>query len=136
MNTFGNAGVLNILLHYENAKKVSNRKISHFRGKMILYYYTKKSSLDKNGCKVRLTVDLIPSQDGQIRAARVLPGKSRNTVDRPVNRLYPLETNFKFVLKDSKQNRVQEVIKEGTCRFKRKAAELAKVRMRCAPDIT
>ena len=46
-------------------------------------------------------VDLIPSQDGQIRGARVLLGKSRNTVDRPVNRLYPLETNSKFVLKDS-----------------------------------
>ena len=46
-------------------------------------------------------VDLIPSQYGQIRGARVLLGKSRNTVDRPVNRLYPLETNSKFVLKDS-----------------------------------
>ena len=46
-------------------------------------------------------VDLRPRQDGQIREARVLFGKSRNTVDRPVNRLYPLETNSKFVLKDS-----------------------------------
>ena len=46
-------------------------------------------------------VDLRPSQDGQIRGARALFGKSRNTVDRPVNRLYPLETNSKFVLKDS-----------------------------------
>ena len=58
-------------------------------------------------------VDLRPSQDGQIRGARVLFGKSRNTVDRPVNRLYPLETKFKFVLKDSEQNKVQEVMKEG-----------------------
>ena len=56
-------------------------------------------------------------------------------VDRPVNRLYPLETNFKFVLKDSEQNKVQEVMKEGTCRPKREAAELAKVRMRYAPGI-
>ena len=56
-------------------------------------------------------------------------------VDRPVNRLYPLETNFKFVLKDSEQNKVQEVMKEGTCRPKRKAAELAKVRMRYTPGI-
>ena len=31
-------------------------------------------------------VELIPSQDGQIRGAKVLLGKSRNTVDRPVNR--------------------------------------------------
>ena len=56
-------------------------------------------------------------------------------VDRPVNRLYPLETNFKFVLKDSEQNKVQEVMKEGICRPKREAAELAKVRMRYAPGI-
>ena len=44
-------------------------------------------------------VDLIPSQDGQIRGARVSLGKSGNTVDRPVNRLYPLKTNFKFFIK-------------------------------------
>ena len=80
-------------------------------------------------------VDLIPSQDGQICGAKVLLGKSRNTVKRPVNRLFPLETNFKFVLKDSEQNKVQEVMKEGTCRPKREAAELAKIRMRYAPGI-
>ena len=44
-------------------------------------------------------LDLISSQDGQVRGARVLLGMSRNTVDRPVNRLYPFETNFKFVLR-------------------------------------
>ena len=39
--------------------------------------------------------------------------------DRPVNRLHPLETNFKFVLKDFEQNNAQEVITEATCRLKR-----------------
>ena len=67
--------------------------------------------------------------------ARVLLRKSRNTVDRPVNRPYPLETNLKFVLEDSEQNKVQEVMKEGTCRPKREAAELAKVRMCYPPGI-
>ena len=66
---------------------------------------------------------------------RVLLGKSTNTVDRPVNRLHPLEANFRFVLKDTEQNNVQEVEKEGTCRPKREAAELAKVRMRYVPVI-
>ena len=47
----------------------------------------------------------------------------------PMNRLYPLETNFKFTLKDLGQNDVQEVLNEGTCRPKREAAELAKVWM-------
>ena len=81
------------------------------------------------------TVDLIPSQDGQIREARVLLGKSRNTVDRPVNRLHPLETNFKFVLKDLEQNNAQEVITETTCRLKRETSELAKVQMFYVPGI-
>ena len=56
-------------------------------------------------------VDLIPSQDGRAREARVIFGKSRNTVGRPANRLYLLETNFKFVSKDPEQNKVQEVMK-------------------------
>ena len=50
VNTFGNASVLNMLLHYGNAIKVSNQKISYFREEMILYYCTKKNSLHKNGC--------------------------------------------------------------------------------------
>ena len=80
-------------------------------------------------------VHFIPSQDGQIGGAKILLRKSRNTVDRPVNRLYLLETNFKFVLKDSEQIKVQEVLKERTCRPKREAAELAKFRIRYAPGI-
>ena len=95
-----------MLLHYENAKKVSNRKISYFRQKMILYYYTKKKELRQKWLLGKI-IDLTSSQDRQIRGARVLLGKSRNTVDRPVNRMCPLGTYSKFVLKDSKQNKVQ-----------------------------
>ena len=54
----------------------------------------------------------------------VLLGKSRNNVDRSVNSLYPLEINFKFVWKDFEQNKVQGVMKEGTCRPKRQAAKV------------
>ena len=56
-------------------------------------------------------VDLIRSQDEQAHETRVLLGTSRNTVGRPANRLYPLETNFKFALKDPEQNKVQEAMK-------------------------
>ena len=45
-------------------------------------------------------VDLISGHDGQVRGARVSLGESRNTVDRPVNRLYSMEINLRFVLKD------------------------------------
>ena len=60
---------------------------------------------------------------------------SSNIVDRPVNRLYLLETNFKFVLKDSEQSNTPEDMKEGACRRKREATELAKVRMHYNPGI-
>ena len=64
-----------------------------------------------------------------------LPHKDLVKEDRPVNRLHPLETNFKFVLKDLEQNNAQEVITETTCRLKRETSELAKVQMCYVPGI-
>ena len=112
----------------------SKPKIQLFLAKndLVLLYEEKQP---RQNSLIGKIIDLIPSQDGQIRGARVLLGKSRNTVDRPINRLYPLETDFKFVLKDSEQNKVHEVMKEGACRPKREVAELGKVRMRYAPGI-
>ena len=112
------------------AKKFQTEKSVFFLGKNDL---VKKQPRQK--WLLGKIIDLIPSQDGQIRGARVLLGKSRNTVDRPINRLYPLETDFKFVLKDSEQNKVHEVMKEGACRPKREVAELGKIRMRYTPGI-
>ena len=54
---------------------------------MILCYFTKKSSLRQKWLLDKI-VDPIPSHDGQICGARVLFGKSRKTVDRPVHRLH------------------------------------------------
>ena len=47
--------------------------------------------------------ELISSNDRIIRGVKVFLGKTRNIIDRPVNRLYPVETNFQFVLKGDKQ---------------------------------
>ena len=47
--------------------------------------------------------ELIPSNDGKIRGAKVILGKIQNVIDQPVNRCYPVETNFQFVLKGDKQ---------------------------------
>ena len=68
-------------------------------------------------------IDLIPSEDGQIRGAKVLIGKTKNVIERPVNRLYPLETKYKFVIKND------EKITMNNQRTKRKAARLANVRI-------
>ena len=51
LNTSGNTGVLHMLLHYANAKKVSNRKISCFRQKMILYVVRRNAALTKMAAK-------------------------------------------------------------------------------------
>ena len=124
MNTFGNAGVLNVtsLREFQKSFKPKNQLFPAKNDLELLY----EEKQPRQKWLLGKIVDLIPSQEGQIHGARVLLGKSRNTVNRLVSRLYPLKINFKFVLKNSEQNKVQEVMKEGTCRPKREAAELAK----------
>ena len=77
--------------------------------------------------------ELISSNDGIIRGVKVFLGKTRNIIDRPVNRLYPVETNFQFVLKGDKQRSDQK--DEANSRPKQNAAELAKLRIKYASGI-
>ena len=81
MNTFGNNGLLNILPHCEDAKKVSDRKISLFLAKNDVVLLCEEKQPRQKWLLGKI-VDLIPSQDKQVRGARVLLGKSTNTVDR------------------------------------------------------
>ena len=76
---------------------------------------------------------MIPSNDGKIREAKVFLGKTGNIIDIPVNKLYPLETNFQFVSKGDKQCSDQK--DEADSRPKRNAAELAKLRIKYASGI-
>ena len=41
-------------------------------------------------------VELIPSKDAQIRGAKILIGKSKSIISRPVNKLYPVEYANEF----------------------------------------
>ena len=52
--------------------------------------------------------ELIPSNDGQIQGAKVFLRKMRNIIDQPVNRFYPVEKSFRFVLKDDRQGNAQK----------------------------
>ena len=47
--------------------------------------------------------ELIPSNDRKRPGAKGFFYKTQNIIDRPVNRLNPVETNIRFVLKDDKQ---------------------------------
>ena len=81
-------------------------------------------------CKI---TELIPRNDGKIRGAKVFLGKTRNIIDQPVNRLYPVETNFQFVSKEDKQCSDQK--DEADNRLKRNPSELAKLRIKYASGI-
>ena len=76
---------------------------------------------------------MIPSEDGKIRGTRIFLGKTRNIIDRPVNRLYPVETIFQFVLKGEKQGTDQK--DEANTRPKGNAADFAKLRINYASGI-
>ena len=41
-----------------------------------------------------MIIGLIPSNDGQIRGAKLFLGKTQNVIDRPVNRPYQVENSF------------------------------------------
>ena len=72
---------MNILPHCEDAKKVSDRKISLFLAKNDVVLLCEEKQPRQKWLLGKI-VDLIPSQDEQVRGARVLLGKSTNTVDR------------------------------------------------------
>ena len=57
------------------------------------------NNLGKNGC----LSNLIASNDEQIWGAKVFLGKTRNIMDRPLNRLYPMETSFQFFWRTTDQ---------------------------------
>ena len=54
----------------------------------------KEDKLPRQQWRLGRIMELIESRDGNIRAAKVLVGKTGNTIERVVNRLYPLEQSF------------------------------------------
>ena len=63
-------------------------------------------------------VDIIPSRDCNIRAAKIKVRKTGAVINRPINKLYPLECSITY---DSEDN-VNKVNQEDTPRRKREAA--------------
>ena len=91
-----------MLIHYGKSQESFELK-NHLvlaKNDLVLFIKLYEENQRRQKWLLGKTVDLIPSQVGQVRGAKVLLGKSRNTVDRSLNRLYLLETNFKFVLKN------------------------------------
>ena len=118
------------LREYQKRFKPKNQL---FPAKNIRLSYKDKQSRQK--WLLGKTLELIPIPKRQVPWARILLGKSRNTVDTPINRLYPLETNSKFVLKDRNQSNIQEEKEQGTYGLKLEAAELTEVHICYASGI-
>ena len=98
----------------------------------------------QNWCLGRIK-ELIPSRDNQIRGAKILIGKSKVIIERPINRLYPIEfaggneeqnENGSYVntieITDEQDDQIANNVAKQVekIRTKRNAAILADVRMK------
>ena len=63
-------------------------------------------------------VDIIPSRDSNISAAKIEVGKTGAIINRPVNKLYPLECSMTYNTEDN----VNKVNQEDAPRRKREVA--------------
>ena len=57
-------------------------------GDVVLIYEEKEPR--KNWCLGNI-VDLVPSKDNNVRGAKILVGKTKTIIERPINKLYPVE---------------------------------------------
>ena len=64
-------------------------------------------------------VEILPSKDKKVRGARILVGKNRSIIERPINKLYPIELQ-----------RNDENIHSNESKVKRNAAILAASKIR------
>ena len=69
-------------------------------------------------------VELIKSGDNEVRQAKVIVGKTKNIIDRPINRLYPLEMSNEVLNIDDGEPKVEE----HNIRQKRNAAVIGEIK--------
>ena len=84
-------------------------------------------------------IELIPSKDGQCRGAKLILGKTKAVIERPISKLYPIELERKGdkchsenpsdnVIELISNEKVENVRRE---RPKRDAAVVADMRLKC-----
>ena len=74
------------------------------------------------------SAELISSKDNLVRAAKIYIGKTKRVIERPVNKLYPVEHNDEFKRKLKSDDNVDGDIK----RPRQEAATIAELRRRYA----
>ena len=63
-------------------------------GDIVIIYEDK---MPRQQWRLGRIVELLRSKDNAVRAAKVLVGRTRNVIERPVNKLYPLEKGDKHL---------------------------------------
>ena len=53
--------------------------------------FIKEDKLPRQQWRIGRILELINSRDGKVRAAKIIVGKTKRVIERPINRLYPLE---------------------------------------------
>lgn len=97
--------------------KFRNKGQKCTEGDIVIIYEEKQP---RQNWRMGKITELIKSNDNKIRAAKVLVGKTKSIITRPLNKLYPLETN------ESNEN--NETVNDNVVRPKRLAAIMADIK--------
>ena len=71
--------------------------------------FTRREKVPRQNWRLGKIISLIPSKHGDIRAAKVLVGKTRRIIERPVNKLYPIEISVENTdVEPIKENNIKQ----------------------------
>ena len=85
----------------------------------------KEDKLPRQQWRFGRILELIKSRDGNVRAAKIFVGKTKRVIERPINRLYPLEcANRKELIN------IESIVGKDVINKKREAALMADIKMK------
>ena len=109
------------LRQHQRTKKQSSAQTPNTNDIVLVY----EEKQPRQQWKVGRILELITSNDGEIRQANVIVGKTKRVINRPINRLYPLEKHLDKV-NEQKELTVERV----NIKPKRNAAIIGEIKRR------
>ena len=93
------------LRNFQRMCRKKNNLIPKENDVVIIY----QEKVPRQNWRLGKIISLVPSKDGDIRAAKVLVGKTRRIIERPVNKLYPIEFSVENTdVEPTKKNNIYE----------------------------
>ena len=123
-----NKEYLTLLREYERVKKGKRNKNFPEENNIVIVYEDK---MPRQRWRLGRIVQLIKSRDGAVRAAKVIIGRSRIILERPVSKLYPIEKveKHEHIKRDTVQSGINKVE-----RTRRNAAVVGELRRRLVSE--